>query len=605
MGGWLAAYCFASCAASRSDCARCGFRPRREAVRDHVLRQLGELRRQTQMIGQRGATRRDQRRAGSAQRGDGRIAQHAPVLRIAIGEFGIGAVRREIASALRIVEAQALVAEIAVQRRPQRIVIVDHDVRRETRREHVEAVTDQRRDDDRVDAMIAHDAVEQLAVRAVGDRRVGDRARQRNAQARRTLERAVVKLQPFAVPLARETSARDQHEMTRFAERRCEIAHPALGAAAPAVQHVQQHGSRIEAGSIRHGAGGKRGGDAFAQRGERRRRRWIARVRIRARVAHCGGGRVRIQMIEHDGAQAVRRERVRIGRRRVTELREPLAMPCADERAAQRCIDQPALAAGEAERIESFDVDVGRHGGRQGRAFRREVVERGGAEHAIAFERALQALDRMCRQLGIGADEDQRFARKSTRGERDELERIVDGRRFDVRRAVRRRCRRSEIRDRRLRCESCERVRRRRRRAEDAEPVGQLAGAAHGGVPSAGRQAVGRGAAADRCRYGGERGNEGRHAHGNPERWKARIIADPVADAWGCRRGAASDEISRSACRCGSRERAEAAIPDRLATRDATRVDSSKPSPGSRACPFPPEFSRFSYSCGACSARRS
>ena len=187
----------------------------------------------------------------------------------------------------------------------------------------------------------------------------------------------------------------------------------------------------------------------------------------------------------------------------------------------------------------------------------------------------------------------------------DELERIVDGWRFDVRRAVRRRCRRPEIRDRRLRCESCERARRRRRRAEDAEPVGQLAGAAHGGVPSAGRQAVGRGAAADRCRYGGERGNEGRHAHGNPERWKARIIADPVADAWGCRRRAASDEISRSACRCGSRERGEAAIPDRLATRDATRVDSGEPSAGSRACPFPPEFSRFSCSRGACSARRS
>jgi hypothetical protein len=35
--------------------------------------------------------------------------------------------------------------------------------------------------------------------------------------------------------------------------------------------------------------------------------------------------------------------------------------------------------------------------------------------------------------------------------------------------------------------------------------------------------------------------------------------------------------------------------PLRLATRDAARVDSSKPSAGFSACPFPPDFSHSSH----------
>jgi hypothetical protein len=41
-------------------------RPRREAVRDHVTRKFGKLGRKTKMISERGAARRDQRRAGAA-----------------------------------------------------------------------------------------------------------------------------------------------------------------------------------------------------------------------------------------------------------------------------------------------------------------------------------------------------------------------------------------------------------------------------------------------------------------------------------------------------------------------------------------------------------
>jgi len=112
------------------------------------------------------------------------------VFRIAIREFGIGTGRREIACALRIVEGEARVAEVAMQRRPERVMIMDYRERRQPRRERVEAVADQRRDDDRVDAERFDDVGEQRAIPCVNERGVGDRQRQRNATKRRPRERA-------------------------------------------------------------------------------------------------------------------------------------------------------------------------------------------------------------------------------------------------------------------------------------------------------------------------------------------------------------------------------------------------------------------------------
>ncbi len=310
------------------------FGPRRESVRDHALGQFRKFGRQPQLVGQRGTARRDQSRAGRTQRRHGRIAQHTPMFRIAIGKFRVVAERGEIARALQVVEAQRLVAEIAMQRRPEWIVIVDHAKRRQARRQHVETVTDQRRDDQRIDAMVANDAGEDVAIRTVGQSGIRDRHRQRDAQARRSLHRAVVQLDPFAVSPTREAPARDENEMTGLVECPREIAHPAFGAAAPAVQHVQKHRSRVESRSIRRRAGAKRGRHAFAERGERRGWRRIARIvacRCRFGSRHVG---VHVEMIEQHATQTVLGQRVGIGGRRVTELREAFAVPRTRGRAA-------------------------------------------------------------------------------------------------------------------------------------------------------------------------------------------------------------------------------------------------------------------------------
>jgi hypothetical protein len=64
---------------------------------------------------------------------------------------------------------------------------------------------------------------------------------------------------------------------------RREIAHPALAAAAPAVQDVQHDGTRVETWPARRDIRSRRGGDAFAQRVERRR--WFGITGLAVRYA--------------------------------------------------------------------------------------------------------------------------------------------------------------------------------------------------------------------------------------------------------------------------------------------------------------------------------
>jgi hypothetical protein len=223
-------------------------RPCGQSMLNHRVAQCRELWREAQLIGKRRSARRDERHLRLDERAHERIAQAFPVRGIAVREHVVAARIGEVAFALRIVERERGVAEIAMQRRPQRIVVVQDADRRQVCAQRVEAVADQRGDDDRVDAVGAHDVREQVAIRIVAERSVCNCARKRPARERRAGHRAVVQFQPFAMPAPREAAARDQHEVMRLRVGRGEVAHPALGAAAPAVQDVQDHGFGVEAG---------------------------------------------------------------------------------------------------------------------------------------------------------------------------------------------------------------------------------------------------------------------------------------------------------------------------------------------------------------------
>ena len=65
-----------------------------------------------------------------------------------------------------------------------------------------------------------------------------------------------------------------------------------------------------------------------------------------------------IKMIEQHAAESVRGARIGIGRRCMTELREAFAVPRADDRVAQRSIDQAPFAIREAQRVDTSGIDI-------------------------------------------------------------------------------------------------------------------------------------------------------------------------------------------------------------------------------------------------------
>ena len=191
---------------SRRHCWRC-HRPRCDPVRNHMCAQIAQFRGESELVRERCTTRCDQCRLRRAQCADGFVAERAPMVRIAVRELSVGA--GEIARALRVVEAMRGIAEIAMQRRPQRIVVVHDPVQRQASAQSVEAVPDQRGDDNRIDTIGVDNALEQVAVAGVTDCGVGNRARQRETSQRRSGQRAVAELQPFTRPPPRKTAARN------------------------------------------------------------------------------------------------------------------------------------------------------------------------------------------------------------------------------------------------------------------------------------------------------------------------------------------------------------------------------------------------------------
>ena len=284
---------------------------------------------------------------------------------------------------------------------------------------------------------------------------------------------------------------------------------------------------RIEAGTIGRNSSRACRGDALAQRGERRGRPRVARILHDMRSDGRRSG-ADVEMIEHDRAQAVRGQRIDDRGRRVSERREPFAVPCAECTPAQRGFDEPPLAVRETESVDPFDIRIRRP---KRIAIGFDIVERRRAEHAFAVECAQETRDRERRKPGVGPDEDQRLARERASRERQHVERIVACRRFDVRDIRRRRWTEPDERHRAV--DSRDGAGRRRLRSEQADAERPLWSVSHGCGPSATDAAIC--AAANRPRREGarDRGTRGGRAHGSSGFTGARIIADPAKRACG------------------------------------------------------------------------
>ena len=387
--------------------ARRGCRPWRQPVRDHRRGQRGQWRGQAQVVGQRRAARRGQGRLRGQQGRHGLVAQPLPVAGIGLGEFAICAERGQVGAALRLVEGQRGIAEVAMQDRPQRVVVVDNAQGRQAAAQDVEAMADQGGDDDRVDRPGLQPFAEQVAIGGIVDGGFGDRAGQGDALQRRPGHRAVMQFEPFAVALARVAAPRDQHQMACVVETPAEIAHPAFGAAAPAMQHVQHDRSAVEAGqSGRHVLGQCRA-ELFAQAGQRRGWLRIARVGVGCGSLQGTIARGDVAVVEQNRSAHLRPS-FAIG---VCACGEgggkARAVPCGGQRREFGAIDEPALRMGETECVDAGHVGFAVRSDRQRRALAIEIVERAGGKHIVGFERTQQPRQGQRRQIGVAAQQHQ------------------------------------------------------------------------------------------------------------------------------------------------------------------------------------------------------
>ena len=322
---------------------------------------------------------------------------------IGIGELAIRTLCGEIGNALGIVEGQGGIAEITMQQRPQRIVVVDDAGGRQTRAQGIQAVPDQRGNDDRINRVLGKQFAEQATIARVVHIGIGNGAGQGNAAQRRSVERSIVQFKPFAVTPALMAAAGFQDQVIGRREGTAEIAYPTFGTTAPAMQDMQDHRSCRQRRAGRCRRRGQCHGELRAQSGQCRRRQRIARVRALPGTGKGVAAGTDITMIEHDRAPCAR------------ALGQALAMPGRCQRRDFAHLDQSMARMGVAKRVDVRDIRFAEQARRQGRACRIEIVQRAGGKHIGLLECAQQA--RQCQrwQFGIAAHDQQVPLRQAQR----------------------------------------------------------------------------------------------------------------------------------------------------------------------------------------------
>lgn len=302
----------------------------REPMGDDAPGQCGEARLDADQVSACGEARRDQRGAGRKHQLDPARAKRRPEGRIALveGQVGGGGERRGQSLGR---ETGRIGAEVGVQDRPARIVVVGHDQRRQPRRQRVERVADERRDHDRVDREVADHGGERGAPGGMRDRGRGDRPVEHEApQRRRARHRGQHQLEHLPVATPPGMAARDQRQVAMGLVGRREIVDEAVDAAAPAVDHVQHDRSAVEAGQGRDRGRDRR--EAAAQDLERRCRRCVARIGGQGGAMQRRARRADVERV-HDETTDRLGQRVR---RAPPDAREPGQCRRAPQRAPAR-----------------------------------------------------------------------------------------------------------------------------------------------------------------------------------------------------------------------------------------------------------------------------
>ena len=139
-----------------------------------------------------------------------------------------------------VIPIGADIAKICVQRGPQRIIVVRADGGRQAAAQCIQTVPNQRGHQYRADAPFLDQRTQHGRIFRRTQRGVGDRRGQRPYAQRRRVE-VVIQREALAVFARIGRTVRDQHQLRAGIVGAHQVAHKTLGAAAPAVQDVQQH----------------------------------------------------------------------------------------------------------------------------------------------------------------------------------------------------------------------------------------------------------------------------------------------------------------------------------------------------------------------------
>jgi hypothetical protein len=172
--------------------------------------------------------------------------ERLPEVRVPFTEQTVTGMSEHRLTAGARVESLLLIAEIAMQLRPQREVIMRYDQYRQIQLQHVQTVPDHRTDQHSGHAKLGHDPLHDLAVAWVRKAGTADRRYQRPTSQRQAA-RQQAQFQRLAVAPARPAATRPQAEIDSAVIGTGQILSETLDAAAPFVQHVQDHRPPIEA----------------------------------------------------------------------------------------------------------------------------------------------------------------------------------------------------------------------------------------------------------------------------------------------------------------------------------------------------------------------
>ena len=300
-------------------------RPCSQTVRDDGTAQRLQLRRQPQFDRHGAGAGGNQAGPGTKGSIDKGAPQCLPMCRIAMRKLESRARIGQRAVQTGLIKDQCWITEIAMQHRPQRVVVMHHQAGRQAGPQRVQGMPDQGRHDHGVDAEIGHNRLQKFAIAGMMDGAVGNAVRRLEAAPGRAAAARIGQREAFAVAAAAETAMGLQQQMVVRCISLGKIPHPAGCTTTPTVVDVQNHRLAVETRQARSGR---------VQIGHKCLRQITVQAIGPSRPwLRCASGRH--QQVLHLQQSPRRRQRIAIEREIAwTEQRQ-----CASAHGDQRCID--------------------------------------------------------------------------------------------------------------------------------------------------------------------------------------------------------------------------------------------------------------------------